>query len=759
MKALAAEHLHDLHASGSLDETIATPQLVDLVKQALTHAARGWRVLPLEGKIPILKKWPTLATTDPDTIRTWWTQRPTANVGIATGEQSGLLVLDVDPANGGEDTLSALEAQYGALPQTVEVITGTGGRHYYFQHSGGAIRNSAGKLGPGLDVRSEGGQVVAPPSLHPDTGRAYEWEAAHHPDDMALASVPEWLLDKLTAKPERTRSHMSGETILRGQRNSALTRLGGAMRRQGATKAEILVALTAANSGRCMPALADGEVRRIAESVGRYLPAATSPSPISKAATSEPRDEPFRCTDVSNAELFARQHRESIRYCFGLKQWLVWDGQRWKPDRNERVMTLAKCTARSLYGMAELEPDESRRKALAKWAVESETERRLKSMLSLAQSELGIDIDAERLDADPLLLNVLNGTLDLRTGHLRSAHREDFITKMAPVEYRPEATSPLFERMLNQLFDTVPTTREYLQRILGYALSGLTSEQCFFLLYGTGCNGKSVLLRTILDLLGDYGAVTRPETFLTKRGEGIPNDVAALAGARFVVSLESEQGKQLSEGLVKGMTGGDKLSARFLNREYFSFAPQLKIFIGTNHKPTIRGTDHGIWRRVRCIPFEVVIPPNEQDKHLPDHLRTEFSGILNWLVQGCLAWQRDGLGPPIEVQVATATYRAEQDLLGTFLKDQCVVEPDAKSTKKVVYDSYLAWCEDGGERHRLSMRGFSKVLRERGLTDAQVSGAKGWRGIRIITPLEGAADDAEPVTTQGQGEADVNFDS
>ena len=151
-------------------------------------------------------------------------------------------------------------------------------------------------------------------------------------------------------------------------------------------------------------------------------------------------------------------------------------------------------------------------------------------------------------------------------------------------------------------------------------------------------------MRTILDLLGDYATTTRPETFLTKRGEGIPNDVAALAGARFVVALESEQGKRLAEGLVKGMTGGDKLSARFLNKEFFSFTPQLKLFIGTNHKPTIKGTDHGMWRRVRCIPFEVVIPDAEQDKTLLDRLRMEFPGILNWLIQGCLAWQRDGLG-------------------------------------------------------------------------------------------------------------------
>jgi putative DNA primase/helicase len=463
-----------------------------------------------------------------------------------------------------------------------------------------------------------------------------------------------------------------------------------------------------------------------------------------------------RCTDVGNAELFALRHRDDVRFCYGLRQWLVWDEQRWKPDMGGRVMALAKKTARSFYRQAELESDESRRKALAKWAAESETERRLKSMLSLAQSEPGIAIEADRLDVDPRLFNVLNGTLDLCTGILRPARRSDFITKLAPVEYQPNAICPEFERLLNRLFKHVPAVREYLQRIFGYTLTGLTSEQCFFIFYGVGANGKSTLLRALLDLLGEYATTTRPETFLTKRGDGIPNDVAALAGARFVVSLESEQGKRLAEGLVKGVTGGDKMSARFLHKEFFAFAPQLKFFIGTNHKPTIRGTDHAMWRRVRCVPFEVVIPDDEQDKLLPEKLRSEFSGILNWLVQGCLAWQRDGLGPPFEVQKATAAYRAEQDILGVFLKDRCVLEPPAKSTKSELFESYIAWCEASGERHRLTLREFGKALRELGMVDAKVGNAKGWIGLRLRSPLDVESDDDELVAAQPEVFADEN---
>lgn len=237
---------------------------------ALRYAERGWRMLPVKGKIPLLKDWPTLATTDPDTIRSWWAQWPDANVGIATGKESGVLVLDVDPDKGGDDSLRALEARYGPLPQTPIVLTGGGGSHYYFQHTGLLIGNSVGQLGPGLDIRTDGGQVVAPPSIHPDSGRTYEWEAAHHPDDVPLGPVPQWLLDKLTAKTERTTSPKNGETIPEGQRNDALAREAGKLRHIGMSETVMEAALLAINRERCTPPLPEDEVRGIAASVARY---------------------------------------------------------------------------------------------------------------------------------------------------------------------------------------------------------------------------------------------------------------------------------------------------------------------------------------------------------------------------------------------------------------------------------------------------------------------------------------------------------
>jgi hypothetical protein len=243
----------------------------EILSAALTYAGRGWPVIPLAGKIPTLKEWNTRASTDPGQIRAWWTQEPSANVGIATGKPSCLLVLDVDPDKGGDDSLRTLEARYGPLPQTVEVLTGKGGRHLYFQHPGYLIANSAGKLGPGLDIRADGGQVVAPPSIHPKTGKSYEWEAAHHPDDIPSASVSDWLLRLLTEKVD-TSALQSRQIFHDGSRNDSLTREAGKLRRIGLSGTELQAALWAMNKERCQPPLADEEVRKIALSISRYQP-------------------------------------------------------------------------------------------------------------------------------------------------------------------------------------------------------------------------------------------------------------------------------------------------------------------------------------------------------------------------------------------------------------------------------------------------------------------------------------------------------
>jgi len=312
-------------------------------------------------------------------------------------------------------------------------------------------------------------------------------------------------------------------------------------------------------------------------------------------------------------------------------------------------------------------------------------------MLSLAESEPGIPIAPDQFDTDPWLLNCLNGTIDLKNGELRPHNRDDLITRMVPVEYDAKATCPLFLKFLDRIMGGNQSLISFLQKILGYSLTGSTREQCLFFLYGLGANGKSTLLNIVQSLWGDYATRTSSETFLAKKPGSIPNDVAALRGARLAIAVEVEQGRRLAEVLVKEMTGGDTISARFMRAEWFSFKPQFKILLAANHKPIIRGTDFAIWRRIRLIPFTVQIPKEEQDRDLPEKLSAELPGILNWAVAGCLQWHFGGLELPKEVDDATQDYRAEMDVLGGFIAERCIVDPGADATAAELYKSYTVW--------------------------------------------------------------------
>jgi putative DNA primase/helicase len=268
---------------------------------------------------------------------------------------------------------------------------------------------------------------------------------------------------------------------------------------------------------------------------------------------------------------------------------------------------------------------------------------------------------------------------------------------------------------------------------VGYSLTGRTDEQCLFFAYGTGSNGKSVFLKTVQALAGEYSTPARVETFTARHARqagGIPNDIASLAGARVVAVSEVDDGQRLNESLVKDMTGGDAITARFLNREFFSFHPQFKLWMQGNHKPQIRGTDHGIWRRIHLIPFAVTIPPEEKDPALFDKLRAEASGILAWAVRGCLEWRRDGLNPPEEVKAATEAYREEMDILGAFLDERCARAPNITVRAKVIYDAYRQWCDESGQR-AYSLKRFGIAMGERGITKGEDRAGIFYQGIGL----------------------------
>lgn len=436
----------------------------------------------------------------------------------------------------------------------------------------------------------------------------------------------------------------------------------------------------------------------------------------------------YRLTDTGNAARFAVMHGEIVRHVAQWGRWFVWDGTRWPHDDTGEVVRLARVTNASIYREAADEPDEMRRKALSQHAVRSESDPKIRAMLHLAESEPGIAIRAQDFDRDPWTLNVANGTIDLRTGTLRAHRREDLLTKLAPVEFDPQATCPMFDAFLQRIMDHSKQLIAYLQRAIGSALAGVVLEHVLFVLYGLGANGKSTLLNLILRLLGNYAKRAAPGLLMRKYGDTHPTEIADLYGARFVASIEVEEGKRLAEVLTKELTGGDRLKARRMREDFWEFDPTFKLFLAVNHKPTIRGTDEAIWRRIREVPFTISIPKAEQDTRLLEKLIGEGPGILNWMLRGCLCWQGDGLKDPPEVEAATEEYRAEMDVLGDFLTECVCADRLGSVTAKILYAGYTKWCEENGEKP-VSQKRLGSSLSERGFVRRRDREGIVWDGL------------------------------
>jgi putative DNA primase/helicase len=437
-------------------------------------------------------------------------------------------------------------------------------------------------------------------------------------------------------------------------------------------------------------------------------------------------------TDLGNAERFVDLHRDRVRWCPDGKSFLIWDGRRWAWDKSGEVEKLAHETARGILNEAALAEDKEEQKKIATFAIASQNTTRLKAMLTEAKPYLAVRMG--ELDADQWLLNCKNGTLDLKTGKLKDHDPHDRITKLAPVQYDPEAECPRFERFLTETLgdDAVIT---FMKRFAGYTLTGVTRERVFAILYGSGKNGKSTLVELLQDALGDYATNTDTETILAKRYQGIGNDVAALKGARFVSAAEVEKGRRLAESKVKQLTGSDTVTARFLFGEPFNFRPEFKLWMSTNYKPEIRGTDDAIWDRIRLVPFTKRFEGDKADPKLPDALRGELPGVLAWMTEGCLEWQEHGLGEPESVRTATEQYRTEMDTLAAFIDECCVVDGCATAPATRLYERYKSWADEAGEKRetqktfgmRLSDRGFTSFT----YTSGPLKKRKGWEGIGL----------------------------
>jgi putative DNA primase/helicase len=422
----------------------------------------------------------------------------------------------------------------------------------------------------------------------------------------------------------------------------------------------------------------------------------------------------FNRTDAGNGEYFARLYGDRLRYDHRRGCWLIWDGHWWRDDDTRSVRRLAKEAARARYGRATSITDLRDREAEARFAIGSENRQRLDAMLTAAETEPPIADAGDRWDADTWLLGVANGVVDLRTGALRAGSPGDRITRHSDVRYERDARAPRWLRFLDEVFAGDEALIGFIGRAIGYSLTGVTSEQCLFTCYGTGSNGKSVLLAIIRAIAGGYAANTPFSTFEGRSRTSIPNDLAALAGARLVTASETAEDTRLNESRLKALTGGDPITARFLNHEFFTYRPVAKFWLAVNHKPRVTDDSYGFWRRVRLIPFTRQFG-TDADRNLVETLTGELPGILAWAVESALAWQTEGLEAPAAVTAATGSYRIESDPLAEFVATACVVAESYEVAAGPAYRAYLAWAAEAGLRDRelLSSRVFGERMATR----------------------------------------------
>ena len=715
----------------------------------------GLRVFPCSGKVPATPHGCKDATTDPAQIAEWWGGGSTYNVAIATG--NGLVVLDVDTAHDagkfGDETLADLEQQYGPLPETWTCLTGGGGVHYYFQCDDPALTVGAG-FAPGLDYRGAGGYVVAPPSIHPTTGRAYEWEASSTPTSVPLAPLPDWLhrlmLQGKSDKPKQAKRKEAPGKVTEGRRNEEMFHLAASLRAKGLTVAEITAALTEANKTRCDPPLSKREIETICQSAGRY-----ERGPVAAATGSiKPPD----YSDAGNAAVFSRVYRDDLIYTDALG-WLWWNSQRWERDDHKAtawalelsekmlqeakeenraaLLQVAEATAKhEETGAAEdaeaLEKAKTQTLAAKAYLTHAKNSRnavRIKNMLEL--SKPGLVIKADKLDASPFDLNTPAGIVDLTTGRLRPHERAAYCSQITQTGPDNQGMG-----MWSDFLDTITcgdgSIRGFLQLVAGMSLIGAVYQEGIIIAYGGGRNGKSTYFNALGAVLGDYTGSIDIKVITTDRA----NKGAALAtlrGRRLVVTGELEEHQRLSVATLKQLASTDRLviEEKFKQPESVKQTHTLVLF--TNHLPRVGSTDNGTWRRLIVVPFNATIPAGTGIQNYADVLVKEAGGaILSWAIQGAVNFARNGykLDIPEAVEEITDAYRAREDWLTNFINERCIREPNARVGAADLYREYREWAESTGDYVR-RLNDFDTTMEAAGFQKIRPKNRKAWLGLRL----------------------------
>jgi putative DNA primase/helicase len=671
------------------------------------------------GKHPLVDRGFYSATIDETKILEWHSKWSQANWGMRTGDKyiggSGVLVIDIDNKSDGFKTWDLLREENPAPIETVTVASGNGGEHLWFIYPDGlAVSSSQGTLGKGIDVRANEGYVLIPPS---QTTGPYKFEI--NPDEVQLSSLPDWILISLDGGEKKHQHKQLPDIVDQGQRHQSLLTVAGSLRRVGLEADVIETTLENLRDQKFSAGdhpVTDEEIADVVDWIGD-------------------KEAEYGFTDLGNAERFLRDHELYVRYCFKWESWLIWDGKRWAVDDTAELIRRAHETVRLIYAEASNAKDEGRRKTIAAHAVRSEARSRIENMLHCAKPYLGIK--PEDLDQNPMLLNVRNGTIDLKKGELLPHNRNNLITRYIDLDFLPRAECPEWEKFIDLVTGGDKELAYFIQKAVGYTLTGSTDEHCLFFLYGAGQNGKTTFLETIRRLLADY--TTRIDIEAVMQGWNLGSAanpyVANMAGTRFVLASEIAENRKINESLIKDLTGSDAISARFLFSNPFTFIPQHKLWLYGNHKPKVGGTDWGFWRRMRVIPFSVTISDDIKKpmSEVMARFDAEMSGILSWAVLGSLLWQNEELDMAPAVKNATVEYRTEQDLLQQFLDEKCELHPDYQAEKDKLFTAWRNWCEDAGEEQarRRSKKWLTRQLTGRGFNHGG-DGNRFLLGVRLL---------------------------
>ena len=697
--------------------------------------------LAAEQKTPVHNSWQT----DTKSFDEVWDahQANKSNIGLVLGNTSGVMDIDCDSVEAVALMHHLADSYLGHFKRSHDSA------HYLFlcEEGGKTVQLKHPDGGVMIELRGDGGQTMVPPSTHPNgqqlSMKDWHSDASPHQYDSLYRIVHRvgvlGLLMRGWHIGSRHQLSLSFAGLCQSlgilyddtydmmqllchvthdeEENSRLNNVKVTYQRP--------IGSNVGFSGLC-----DALGKACAEKVSDWLCktyglqlARTQVSIVNNDAISlETISRPEHVSEANLAAVYASQLKDKARYCFDNKHWYLWDGTRWKQDKQRQLLQLttefvqlaAKCAIENG------EPDVARR------ILTFLSAQKLENIEKLAQPNLAISLTD--FDTDPMQLCVGNGVIDLETGKLMSPTPSMYHSKMAGVEHEFDASCPRFMQFLDDIFPNDEELVAYVRKVAGYLLTGSTKEQCMFMLLGGGANGKSTLVNLLTDLLGDYAANTAASTLMASNSNQYGDDLIRLNGARLITSAETENGQRFAEAKIKSFTGGDKVTGRPLYGEWLDFKPVGKILLTTNNRPEIRGSDDGIWRRIREVPFNRQFKESEQDRELMSTLRQELPGILNWAIEGCLLWQKEGLNAPASVAASIIAYRSEMDTVAGFIEEECHQDPSQKSSVASLYGQYADWCKAQSKHPRTKVQ-FGTALKSQGYEQVRDSTGRYWQGL------------------------------